>query len=415
MSQTQKTGFASGKTILTLLFLAWCVANINRFSINYAVLGIATDFTVNASMKGLIISSLFIGYAIMQIPGGMLADKFNPKKVLLAGVVVWSISAALTGVAWSPASIIAFRFLTGIGIGVFYPAATKTIALVFPRSGQGKAISVLLVSGAVIGAISSVLFAWIIGTMGWKALFLLGGACGVIIIGLYLPLFKVVPKIKEQTENPAPAKPAVSPIKQVIRVPMIWGMFIAAFCISLVTWGINSWIPTVLVEIRQIELMQAGIWQVIPLLSGVVAMLLCGLIIDKIKTHQVRIMVVILLVIAAISIYLMLSTPALVLFFIFESITIACITAAFVIVNNLVMRQFAPEVTGSAMGFVNFGAMSGAFVAPVVMGIIVDANNGSFEAAFIFLVIVATISVFAFIPKYFAKKDFGNIETNTAA
>lgn len=401
--------YASKQAILTLLFLGWCIANLSRFTINYAILDIAKDFNINASMNGIIISSFFIGYALMQIPGGWLADKFGAKKILLASAIIWSVCAAFTGFSWSVSSLIAFRFLTGVGVGIFYPTASRTIAQVFPRNSQGKAMSVLMVSGAVIGAVSSVLFAWIIGSMGWSALFFISGACGIIILASYLPLFNVAPSVKENTNNQTEVgKPSVSPLKQVIRVPMVWGMFISGFCVSMITWGINSWIPTVLVQIRHIDLMQAGKYQVLPMIAGVVAMLLCGIIIDKLQTGRIRILAIVLAVIAAISIYLMYTSKILALFFAFEGLAVACVTAVFVIITNLVMRQFPVQVTGSAIGFVNFGSQIGSFVAPTAMGFMVDANNGSFYMAFVFLAISAVIAGFTFLPNYFFKKDSEN-------
>lgn len=405
-SKVNSVGQNNKSLILTLLFLGWCIGNLNRFTINYAILDIAKDFNMNASMNGLIMSSFFIGYALTQIPGGWLADKFGPKKVLLSGVVIWSVFAALTGVAWSATSMMFFRFLTGVGTGIFYPTASRTIAMVFPRSGQGKAQSILLVSGAVIGAISSVLFAFIIGSMGWSSLFLISGACGIIVIALYLPLFKVSTSTEKETTNHTTVETTIaSPIKYVIKTPMIWGMFISGFCVSMITWGINSWIPTVLVEIRNIDLMQAGKYQVMPLIFGVFAMLLCGVVIDKMQTRAIRVLGIVLSGITAVSIYLMYTSPALVMFFVFEAIAVACVTAMFVIISNLVMRQFSVEVTGSAIGFMNFGSQIGSFVAPTAMGLIVDANSGSFYLAFVFLAIAAVISGVAFLPDYFSKKD----------
>lgn len=401
-----KSGDRNNKSIiLTLLFLGWCIGNLNRFTINFSIIDIAKDFNMNASMNGLIMSSFFIGYAITQLPGGWLADKFGPKKILISSAMIWSVFAALSGISWSTTSLMVFRFLTGVGTGIFYPTASRTIAMVFPRSDQGKAQSVLLVSGALIGAVSSVLFAFIIDAMGWPSLFLISGTCGIIVIALYLPFFKVAPYVKKEAgDQTIVTGSAVSPIKFVIKVPMIWGMFVSGFCVSMITWGINSWIPTVLVEIRNIDLIQAGKYQVLPLISGVIAMLLCGVVIDKMQTDTIRILGIVLAGITAVSIYFMYTSPILVLFFIFEAIAVACITAMFVIISNLVMRQFSVEVTGSAIGLMNFGSQIGSFVAPTAMGLMVDANNGSFYPAFIFLAIAAGISGIAFIPNYFSRK-----------
>lgn len=397
---------ADNKLILALLFFGWSIGNLNRFSINYAIIAIASDFGLNASLNGLIMSSFFVGYAVMQVPGGLLADKFGAKKVLVSSVILGVLAAVLTGFSWSVVSLIAFRFLSGVGTGIFFPTASKAIALSFPRDAQGKAISVLLVAGAVVAAISSVLFAWIIDTMGWHMLFYMSGACGIFVLALYLPLFNMAPAAEKQRESrPKGMKENGFPLRQIVRVPMVWAMFISGFCVSMITWGINSWIPTVLVQIRHLDLVQAGKSQIIPLICGVIAMLLCGFLVDKMKKEKIRITALILSLIASVSVYAMYSTPKLMLFFLFEGIAVACVTAVYVIITNLIMKQFPPEMTGSAVGFVNFGSQSGSFTAPFAIGLLVDVNNGSFAMAFMFLALAAVVSAVAFIPKYFNKSE----------
>src|SRR5690242_7578272 len=91
--------------ILALLFLGWSLGNIDRYIMNYAVLSITKDLQLSASSTGILLSSFFAGYAIMQMPGGWLSDKFGPRKVLLIAVISWSIFTGLTGAAWSLASM----------------------------------------------------------------------------------------------------------------------------------------------------------------------------------------------------------------------------------------------------------------------------------------------------------------------
>ncbi|WP_414150824.1 MFS transporter [Acetobacterium carbinolicum] len=386
--------------ILTLLFLGWCVGNLNRFSINYAIVEISKDFVLNASTQGFIMSSFFLGYALMQVPGGWLADKYGPKKVLISSILIWSVFAALSGLAWSALSLIIFRFLLGLSLGAFYPTALKTISQVFPRNEQGKAISILLVSGVIIAIISSILFAWIIGKMGWSALFYIIAVIGAIMAVLYLLILKLPVTTQDKVAIQTIDKPQKLAFKQVIRVPFVWSMCLAGFCVSLITWGINTWIPTYLVQARHISLMEAGKWQMMPAILGLFAMLASGIITDKLKMDTVRRSTLIMSVLTAVSVYIMYRTPSLMLFFVFEGIIIACVTAIFVIINSMIMKQFPPEVTGSVVGLVNFGSQAGSFTAPFIIGIIVDASKGSFDTTFLFLTAVAVLSIVAFLTTY---------------
>jgi len=83
--------------IIGMLFLGWSLGNFDRFIINYAILGISEDLELSASLTGIVLSSFFAGYALMQIPGGWLADRFGFRKVLIIAVFLWSIFTVLTG------------------------------------------------------------------------------------------------------------------------------------------------------------------------------------------------------------------------------------------------------------------------------------------------------------------------------
>ena len=123
--------------ILALLFLGWALGNLDRYIMNYAVLSITEDLNLSASSTGLLLSSFFAGYAIMQLPGGWLADRFGARKVLITSVIMWSIFTGLTGAAWSMVSMVIIRFLFGIGEGGFQPASSKIISQVFPARETG--------------------------------------------------------------------------------------------------------------------------------------------------------------------------------------------------------------------------------------------------------------------------------------
>lgn len=100
----------SRNVILALLFLGWSLGNLDRYIMNYAVVSITGDLQLDASSTGIILSAFFLGYAIMQIPGGWLADKFGAKRILLLAVIMWSIFTGLTAIAWSLTAMIVIRF-----------------------------------------------------------------------------------------------------------------------------------------------------------------------------------------------------------------------------------------------------------------------------------------------------------------
>ncbi|MGB8461766.1 MAG: MFS transporter, partial [Priestia megaterium] len=215
--------------ILFLLFLGWSLGNLDRFIINYAILDISKDLHLNASSTGIILSSFFAGYALMQIPGGWLADRFGFKKVITIAVLLWSLFTVFTGMAWSFASIIIIRFLFGLGEGSYFPSASKGIAGWFPQQERSRAMSFLLSSGTIMGVVTPILATQLMQTISWRSIFYIIGAIGLVITVLFVFLLKEKQQ-REKTETSAiPAKQMT--LKEIIKTPMIWNLFIAYFSI----------------------------------------------------------------------------------------------------------------------------------------------------------------------------------------
>lgn len=152
--------------ILILLFLGWCLGNADRYVMNYAVVTITEDLELTSAATGIILSSFFAGYAIMQMPGGWLADRFGARKVLLASVILWSIFTGLTGAAWSLVTMVIVRFLFGIGEGGFQPVSSKIISTTFPKKERGRAMSVMLSSSGIMALVIPIVSAWTLTTIG---------------------------------------------------------------------------------------------------------------------------------------------------------------------------------------------------------------------------------------------------------
>lgn len=177
--------------ILLLLFLGWTLGNIDRYIMNYAVLSITEDLKLSASSTGLLLSSFFAGYAIMQLPGGWLADRFGARKVLIASVILWSIFTGLTGAAWSLVSMVVIRFLFGIGEGGFQPSSSKIISQVFPEEKRASAMSIMLSSSGIVALIIPILSVALLTTIGWRTTFVVMGLIGAIIAVLYWFYIKI--------------------------------------------------------------------------------------------------------------------------------------------------------------------------------------------------------------------------------
>lgn len=382
----------SRNVILALLFLGWSLGNLDRYIMNYAVVSITGDLQLDASSTGIILSAFFLGYAIMQIPGGWLADKFGAKRILLMAVIMWSIFTGLTAIAWSLTAMIVIRFLFGIGEGGFQPSSSKIIATIFPKEERGRAMSIMLTSGGIVSLIVPLLAAYLLGTIGWRMMFIIIGAIGAIIAYLY---WKYIQLPKAETADAAETgSPTVKvSFKELLKTPLMWNMIIAYFCIYAVNWGLVSWIPTYLQKNRGLDLMSIGWAQTIPAITTIIGVYGSGYIIDKLPKGMEKVLGSISCAVIGILLYLMFTAKTVTLFIGYQTVVSIFIAFVITLLPVIVLKKLPSSITGSAMGIANTGGQLAGFVTPMAIGFMVDAFNGSFDAAFWMLIGFALICI----------------------
>src|SRR5688572_25770347 len=106
-------------TVLSVLVASWLLCYLDRMVMASAIPFIAEDFKLSPLQMGQVMSAFFVGYALMQIPGGLLADRFGPRIVLAVSLVWWSVMTALTGVVGGLAALLVIRVLFGLGEGPY--------------------------------------------------------------------------------------------------------------------------------------------------------------------------------------------------------------------------------------------------------------------------------------------------------
>ncbi|USG65066.1 MFS transporter [Brevibacillus ruminantium] len=383
--------------ILVLLFLGWLLGNIDRLIINVAVLSIGEDLQLNASETGLVISSFFAGYALMQIPGGLLTDRYGFRKIMIIAVVTWSLFTSLTAVAWSFTSIIVIRFLFGIGEGSLGSASAKTISVFFPQSERGRAMSIVLLTGSIAGIITPILAASMITFVGWRMTFAIIGSIGIIVALLYWIHLKMPATAQQTPPSPTSSAGQRVPYAQILKMPLIWKLFVATFGIYVVNWGLISWMPTYLVKVRHLDLMSMGFASMIPAAAGILSVLLTGYIVDKLSSKRHRQLAILCTIVAAVLLFQMFHASSVAAFIVYQTITIFFTSFVTILLGAYPVKKFATHIIGSVQGVINFGAQLAGLITPMAIGFIVDAFHGSFEMAFWFMIAFDLICMLSFL------------------
>ncbi len=395
------------KTLVVLLFLGWALGNLDRYLINYAVVYIGDDLALTATQTGLVLSSFFLGYALMQLPGGILADKFGAKRILLIAVIAWSIFTGLTAVAWTLGFMIIIRFLFGIGEGGFQPSASKIISSSFPENERSKVMSVMLSSGGIMAMLVPIISAALLVTIGWRAFFVIAGLLGIIIATLYS---KYVPKDKEVEKSVQGTK--VKGILGILfKMPLMWSLVVAYFAIYAVNWGLNSWMPKYLTDVRGLDLVSIGWLQMIPGAIQIIAMLVFGYLIDKLDLKVNKLIGAICALFLGGFLFLMFNAESIFLFITYQCIVTLFLTFVVLLLPTFVLKRIPSEYAGTAMGMANTGGQLAGFVTPTLIGFTVDTFDGSYDAAKWLLVVISIICVGAILSisqKSQAKKEVGH-------
>lgn len=368
--------------IMVLLCLGWMVNTFDRIAINVAVIPISKEFGLTETQVGLVISSFFLSYAIMQPIGGSLADRFGSRKVILFSLIAWSIFTILTGMAWSFLSLIVLRFLFGIGEGSYPSASQVSLAETFPQKERGRAKSGLLAAGKLAGVLGTLAIASLISIFDWQFMFIFLGVVGLLLAFFYWKYF--YPAGTQGIQKNAPSEKMS--LKQALKIPLLWQLTVIYFGISIVSWGTAAWTPSYMVKVRDLDLVSMGAVATIPAIMGLITMLFTGWLLDKYMVGREKYLIVLGALIGMISLYFFISAPSIpyvVMYGAFASIGIAI---ALTTTLTMPLKYIASSSIGTATGMVYLGGQLAGVIAPTVMGFMIQQFNGSYDAGFWFLI-----------------------------
>lgn len=383
-------------SVLAILFITWVVSYLDRMVMTVAIPYIATDFNLSPVAMGIVLSTFFAGYAIFQIPGGMLADKFGPRKVMTAGIAWWTIFTFITGMAKSLSPMLFIRFLFGVGEGVFPGSSWKTIANWFPVKERTTANGFMMSSNFLGPAIAPLFVVAVMAAWGWRAVFYSLLVPGVLIVLLLWFFVKDTPEQSSlvssnelaEIRGNEPAAFVASGKKatfaDIIKSPIAWQCFLTWFAYDITFWGFMSWVPTYLVKERGYEMIKMGITASVPFFAGTLGLILGGYLSDKFFKNNRKVLVVITNLLGASFLYAT--------YYAVNNDILTCMTFAGLFIGmafgsiwGLPMNVMPKEVMGAASGFINMAGQIAGFISPMVIGYLVQAS-GNFQSAFMFLI-----------------------------
>ncbi|AIY42741.1 L-Proline/Glycine betaine transporter ProP [Collimonas arenae] len=379
--------------VLVLLYLGWCVSYIDRAAITFAVTHIASDFHLKPAELGILLSSFFLGYSLMQLPGGWLSDRFGSKPVIVVSILFWSIFTGVTGVAWSLTSMVLIRFIFGLGEGAFPAASVKGVAEVFSNEERPKMSALLMSSNYVGSMLAPLIVAPMIIHFGWRNVFHYMGIAGFVFSAVYW--FFIRPAKTQPIKKGSGAekkKIDMEAFRNLLKTPLMWKIVAVWFGLSIVNKGLDSWMPTYLMTQRGLDLKSVGLLLPLPYVLAGISTAIGGWVMVRFFDGKERYLLIASSVSTAVFLYFMYTADS-----VAGVITYQCLVyffKSFVLATCIALptKIFPERLVGSSIGMVNLGGQSAGFISPLVIGFLVSAFS-NYDYAFGFLIAAACLSV----------------------
>ncbi|MCM3338938.1 MFS transporter [Paenibacillus sp. MER TA 81-3] len=394
------------KKVIVMLCLGWTVIWIYRTILNPILPEIQRDLNVtsDASM-GLIFSVFFFAYTMMQIPSGLLADRFGRKTIIIPGFILFAVGAVLVGFSTSLMFILVASFITGLGQGTYYGPAYSISSETIPKEKRGISTAIIN-SGSAIGmAIGLIGSSFLVKDAGWDwrvLLFITAGLAFILMLVFVKNIKKNTVQSKAAAADTEENVEDKATLKRLLANPKMVASYVLYFATCYGYYMIVTWLPSYLQEERGFHGTAIGFAAALVAFSAVPGALLFSRLSDKFM-HKKITFIIILELLAAVMLYLTVSVNTntlliicLILYGFLGKLAVEPLLISYV-------ADIAPKQgIGTTFGFFNFFGMMSSVVAPFVTGLISDATGSKvlgFYLATIIIVVGAAVMLLANVKK----------------
>ena len=200
---------------------------------------------LSASQLGILLSAFYYGYVPCMPATGWLAERYGAKRVLAAGVTIWSIATLTTGFAGGFATLLALRVLLGVGESVAFPCASKLLAHAVDVSRLGIANGILSFGYLLGPAVGTLLGGYLMTVFGWRPVFVVFGALSLVWLWPWRRA-----EIAQPTAFTPTGVESQPSFAQVLKRRELWGASLGHFASNYGYYFIVSWLPFYLVKSR---------------------------------------------------------------------------------------------------------------------------------------------------------------------
>ena len=398
-------------SVLGAIWLLQFVNYVDRVVVGFAGPSMMKSLGIDTGTFGIVLSSFAFGYFLSQIPGGLLADRWGARAVVIIGPLFWALFTGLTGFVSTVAALVAVRLLFGVSEGLSNTATYKLVGDNFAEEDRARAVSVWVTAFAVAPAVTGPVVGWLLASYGWQEVFLLMAIPALVAAGVNYALIPAErPVAALGTEDGSGGS-----FRDVLREPTIWLICGAYGCWNVAFWGFLGWMPSYLALERHIDIKASGILSGLPYLFGLIGGLTAGLVGTRFGRRGRPYLLASVYLLACVALYAAFAFGTLAMSVVALSVAGFFIYGGLTTYGTIVIDLSSARYRAAYAGVVSTAGQVGSILAPITIGYLVK-ESGSFGAGFAFMgaaLCIAAACALGLVPA--AKRQRGTLAVGVMA
>ncbi|MDY1045691.1 MFS transporter [Pseudomonas coleopterorum] len=396
-SQTAKLASRRWWYIMPIVFITYSLAYLDRANYGFAAAsGMAADLNITPGLSSLLGALFFLGYFFFQVPGAIYAQRHSVKQLIFVSLILWGSLATLTGVVSSAYWLIVIRFMLGVVEAVVMPAMLVYLCHWFTRAERSRANTFLILGNPVTMLWMSVVSGYLIQHYSWRWMFIIEGLPAVIWAFIWWRLADDRPAqakwLNQQEKDDLQAALAaeqvgLKPVKnyaEAFRSGKVITLSLQFFLWSVGVYGFVLWLPSILKQGAQMDMIEAGWLSSLPYLAAVIGMLVVSWFSDRLQKRKRFVWPPLLL--AALAFYGSYALGSEHFWWSYALLVIAgaCMYAPYGPFFAIVPEILPANVAGGAMALINSMGALGSFAGSYLVGYL-NASTGNPGASYLLM------------------------------
>ena len=372
--------------VLLLLCAMYFLLFVNRTNIAIAGPLMQHDLKLSNTELGLAFSAFAYPYALFQLFGGMLGDKFGPRLTLTVATFGVALATAWTGAAGGLVTLFMARLALGIGEGAAFPTATRAMSVWTPAKNWAFAQGITHTFSRIGNWATALIVAALIALLSWRASFYLLAPVNLVWMLVWFWYFRDRPAdhhsmtADDLAKLPVRERGATRSVPWLRLARCILPVTCVDFCYGWTLWLFQSWIPSFFVQNYGLNLNASALYSAGVLFAGVIGDTLGGIASDLIlkRTGDLRLArrSVIMTGFIGGCVFML---P---IVFVHDlAVAAICLSLAFFFAELIVgpiwavPMDVAPRYAGTASGMMNFGFGLAGIISPLFFGLMIDITG----------------------------------------